>query len=543
MSLPSVLVLGGIRSGKSEFAESLVVPGTGVVYVATLPPAGGGDDPEWSARVAAHRERRPAGWRTEEAGTDPGRVIAILAEAKPDQTVLVDDVGGWLTGVLADAGWSADAAREPAVALAGAVHDCAARVILVSPEVGLSVVPGTGSGRAFTDAMGMANRLLADVSDRVVLVVAGQPTWLKGRPVVRPLAPAAVPTEEPADGDEEPTFTGTMDLPLPDETAGTATKERLIGLGLGRLARAVSFAAGVQGTSSPEPFRAVRVLLLHGGHLGGVATGDDATDFADRVARARYGDGPLGRLAAQAGATIAIVDAGGTDPVRYAAPIEETDALGAAPVDAALRRGWRLAEAAADEGCDLIVLAATGVGQEAAAAAVVAADTTHEPAALLPRVYRPGGRIDDEAWMGRVAAVRDAMRRIRGRSRQARAVLAAVAGEDIAVGAGILLGAASRRTPVLIDGPVGVAAGLVARDLAGQVRHWTLLADHNNHPTVRAGAEVLGLEPVVDLGLGLGEGSTSLALLPLIQSALTLADDLSTVEQSTVEQSTVGGGG
>src|SRR5262249_16629122 len=159
------------------------------------------------------------------------------------------------------------------------------------------------------------------------------PTWLKGRAVARPGVPVVAPVEEPPAGDgtaetdtetgeEVPTFAGTMDLPLPDETVATATTERLIRGGAGRLAPGAAVAAGVQGSRTPEPFRAVRVLLLYGGHQGGVATGDDATDYADRVARARYGEGPLGRLATQAGAEIAIVDAGGTDPVRYAAPIE-----------------------------------------------------------------------------------------------------------------------------------------------------------------------------------------------------------------------------
>ncbi|HYN95399.1 MAG TPA: bifunctional adenosylcobinamide kinase/adenosylcobinamide-phosphate guanylyltransferase, partial [Pilimelia sp.] len=67
----AVLVLGGTRSGKSAFAESLVADAHGVRYVATAAPAAPGDD-EWGARVAAHRDRRPATWTTEELGADPG---------------------------------------------------------------------------------------------------------------------------------------------------------------------------------------------------------------------------------------------------------------------------------------------------------------------------------------------------------------------------------------------------------------------------------------------------------------------------------------
>ncbi|MEK8109919.1 nicotinate-nucleotide--dimethylbenzimidazole phosphoribosyltransferase [Micromonospora sp. M12] len=63
----------------------------------------------------------------------------------------------------------------------------------------------------------------------------------------------------------------------------------------------------------------------------------------------------------------------------------------------------------------------------------------------------------------------------------------------MAVATGVLLGATARRVPVLLDGPVGMAAGMVSRDLAGQARHWCLLADHGGHPAVRLAADVLGL--------------------------------------------------
>src|SRR5438046_4896748 len=96
----AVLVLGGIRSGKSEYAESLVPPTTEVRYVATAAPLDG--DPEWAARLAAHRARRPEAWVTEETGTEPGRLPELVAEAKPDQTVLVDDLGGWVAAQRCD---------------------------------------------------------------------------------------------------------------------------------------------------------------------------------------------------------------------------------------------------------------------------------------------------------------------------------------------------------------------------------------------------------------------------------------------------------
>src|SRR5690242_10886457 len=128
----TVLVLGGIRSGKSAFAEALVADAPSVRYVATA--VGGEDDPEWIARIEEHQRRRPQTWSTEETGADPARLTALLTEAKPDDTLLVDDLGGWVAALL-------DPARQPnddqadVVALASAVRACTARVVLVSPEV------------------------------------------------------------------------------------------------------------------------------------------------------------------------------------------------------------------------------------------------------------------------------------------------------------------------------------------------------------------------------------------------------------------------
>jgi NaMN:DMB phosphoribosyltransferase len=203
--------------------------------------------------------------------------------------------------------------------------------------------------------------------------------------------------------------------------------------------------------------------------------------------------------------------------------MEETDALTPDEVEDALATGWRLAEAAADEGVDALVLAALGVGSEAAAVAVTALAAGGEPAALLDRVVTADGRVDDNAWMRRCCAVRDTLHRIRARPRDPRSLLAMAGGGDIAVATGLIAGAAYRRLPVLIDGPVGIAAGLVARDLGAQTRHWLVLPDHGGHPLVRFGGDVLGLTPVLHLKLRLGEGATALAALPLLRAALTLA--------------------
>lgn len=172
------LVLGGTRSGKSGYAEDLLPADAPVRYLATArrDPA----DPEWSARIAAHRARRPSGWTTEESPDLP----AALARAGAGELLLVDDLATWLTGELDDVGAWDSAAPGPAFdgrleALVEAVRGCPARLVLVSAEVGLGVVPATRSGRLFRDELGALNARLARVCDTVVLLVAGIPLTLR----------------------------------------------------------------------------------------------------------------------------------------------------------------------------------------------------------------------------------------------------------------------------------------------------------------------------------------------------------------------------
>jgi nicotinate-nucleotide--dimethylbenzimidazole phosphoribosyltransferase len=259
------------------------------------------------------------------------------------------------------------------------------------------------------------------------------------------------------------------------------------------------------------------MLLIHGDHRGGAAAGRGPEESARLADQARAGEGPFAALAARAGASIQVVDAATT------AAMEEQPALDQAGVEAALRHGWRLAEQAVDSGVDLIVLGSCGAGTDAAAAAVLAVTTGAEPAAVLGRVTLPGGKVDDNAWMARCAAVRDGLRRARGDARNGMRLLATVGGPDFAVAVGAILGAASSRVPVVLDGPVGVAAAMVARELAGQIRLWSMMLDEGTHPAVRAGLDVLSVEPLVKLELGLGEGANALAVLPLLQAALVLS--------------------
>ena len=166
-------MLGGTRSGKSGYAEQLLSARAAVRYVATARHVPG--DAEWTARIDAHRARRPAAWTTVEDADLPA---LLRAGGGP---LLVDDIATWLTGVLDDAGaWDRGVDVSPQVdALVEAVRAAPGRVVLVSAEVGLGVVPATRAGRVFRDELGALNAALARVCDEVLLLVAGLPLRLK----------------------------------------------------------------------------------------------------------------------------------------------------------------------------------------------------------------------------------------------------------------------------------------------------------------------------------------------------------------------------
>ncbi len=338
---------------------------------------------------------------------------------------------------------------------------------------------------------------------------------------------------------ERPQFLPGIAVPLPDEAAVLAAWERLssvdIGVnaptiaGLGMLAESVVFVAGVQAHPFPRPILSSRVVLVTGSHAGGLVAGA-APDPRNAI--------PIQQLAAAAGSGIVTLE---WQPASAA--IEFEDAITPEQMDSALKAGWAEAERAADEGIELLILAAGGAGAAPAAIAVISAISGYEAAALLGRVATPAGVYDDNAWMTRCLALRDAMHRVRHRDGDPRTVLSALGGADLAAATGLLLGAASRRLPVMIDGPVGAAAAMLANDFAPSVRRWLMLPDTGRNVAVIVAAEALELRPWLDLCLDLGEGATSLAALPMLQMALTLAGAGESVEPGPMTRfdSTTGG--
>ena len=169
---PITLVLGGARSGKSRYAESLVTAFSAPwLYVATAV-AG---DAEMAARIAEHCARRGDGWRVMEAPRD---VAGAIVSAPAGNAVLVDCLTLWLSNLmLADADIPSEAGR-----LDRALAEARGPVVLVSNEVGFGIVPDNALARRFRDAQGRLNQQVAARAGRVVLMVAGLPLVVKGNP-------------------------------------------------------------------------------------------------------------------------------------------------------------------------------------------------------------------------------------------------------------------------------------------------------------------------------------------------------------------------
>ncbi len=166
------LVVGGVRCGKSRYAEELAAGHDGPVAVVVTATAG---DEEMAARIAAHRARRPSHWRVVEEPIALGR--ALLDAARPDCVVIVDCLTLWLTNIMLQP--DAQLLQRESDALLAAVRSAPGAVILVSNEVGSGIVPINELARRFADETGSLHQRLARACDRVVWMVAGLPLTVK----------------------------------------------------------------------------------------------------------------------------------------------------------------------------------------------------------------------------------------------------------------------------------------------------------------------------------------------------------------------------
>jgi nicotinate-nucleotide--dimethylbenzimidazole phosphoribosyltransferase len=342
---------------------------------------------------------------------------------------------------------------------------------------------------------------------------------------------------------------------LPDAGARAAAAARQAVLtkpagALGRLEDLSLWLCGAQGTCPPHALDRVRVVVFAGDH--GIARTAATSAYppevtAQMVLNFLAGGAAVNVLARQNGATVRVVDmsvdvdyadlgASVPDEVvrdrvrRSTGSIDREDALTREQAERAFAAGVRIADEEVDSGADLLVPGDMGIGNTTPAAVLVGLLCGVDPARVVGR----GTGIDDATWMRKTAAVRDAMRRGRPLKGDPIGLLATVGGADLAATTGFLLGAAARRTPVLLDGVVPSAAAVVAHRIAFRAREWWLAGTRSTEPAQHAALERLDLEPIVDYGLRLGEGTGALVALPVLAAAGATLREMATFAEAGV---------
>lgn len=336
----------------------------------------------------------------------------------------------------------------------------------------------------------------------------------------------------------------------PDAEAEAAARQRQRQLtkpvgALGRLEELSIWLAGVQGRCPPAPPADARVVVFAGDH--GVARAGvsayPAEVTAQMAANILAGGAAVNVLAGRVGATVRVVDlAVATDlggaPAettrhkvrRSSGRIDVEDALTGAEAAQAFRAGLAIADEEVDGGADLLVPGDMGIGNTTPAAVLVAALTGEGPSAVTGR----GTGIDDAGWMRKAAVVRDAVRRGRPKAGDPLGLLATAGGADLAAMTGFLIQAAVRRTPVVLDGVVSAAAALVAERIAPAAPPWWIVGSRSTEPAQHLALERLGLVPLLDLGMRLGEGTGGLVALPLLAAAAATLAEMATFDSAGV---------
>lgn len=335
----------------------------------------------------------------------------------------------------------------------------------------------------------------------------------------------------------------------PDAEVAAAARDRQTQLtkppgSLGRLEDLAVWAASCQGVCPPRALRRARVVVFAADH-GVTAAGVSAFPSAvtgQMVATFDAGGAAINVLAEVAGATVRVADiavdcdqplspAIGAHKVRRGSGnIAVEDALSAEETMAAVMAGRQIADEEIDTGADLLIAGEMGIGNTTAATALVAALTGAEPVVAVGR----GTGIDDLGWMRKTGAVRDALYRARTVTGDPLGLLQVCGGADLAAMAGFLAQAAVRRTPVLLDGLVVTAAALVAENLAPGARAWWQAGHRSTEPAHSLALSQLGLEPIIDLGMRLGEGTGAAVALPIVRAAIATLASMATFEEAAV---------
>lgn len=326
----------------------------------------------------------------------------------------------------------------------------------------------------------------------------------------------------------------------PNPEIHAAALARLDGLAkpvgaLGRLEELGAFICACQGQCPPAPLDNVRAVLLAGDH-GAVSHG--VASYPKEVTGAMVhallaGVAGMSVLAAQQGVPVRVldiaVDADLDVPAevtahklgRCSGSIDREDAISRAECDRALATGAAIAEEEIAAGAQLLIVGDLGIGNTTPASALIASTLGLDAGQVTGR----GAGLTDEGLAIKTAFVQRALDRTAEISDPA-ARLAALGSADLAVGVGIYTEAARRGIPVLLDGVISVAEALVAETIAPGAKAWMIAGHRSVEPAHSFALEALGLEPLLDFRMRLGEGSGAMTALPLVRSGVGIIGEM-----------------
>jgi nicotinate-nucleotide--dimethylbenzimidazole phosphoribosyltransferase len=295
---------------------------------------------------------------------------------------------------------------------------------------------------------------------------------------------------------------------------------------LGRLEELAVRVAGIRGDANPGRLRAAIVLAAadHGVAARGVSAYPQEVT-RQMLANFEAGGAAVCVLARQVGAELRVFDLGVGAPTD---DISLGPAMSRERAEECVARGEATAADLAGEGFGVVALGEMGIGNTTAASALVARLLAVEPSAVVGR----GTGVDDAGLARKVEVVRQAL--AANADDDALGTLAALGGFEIAFLSGVASGAAERGVVVLLDGFITGAAALAAERLSPGVREAMVAAHLSPEPGHRLVLDALELEPLLDLGLRLGEGSGAALALPLVQAALAILDEMATFESAGV---------
>ncbi|MER7458380.1 nicotinate-nucleotide--dimethylbenzimidazole phosphoribosyltransferase [Micromonospora sp. NPDC126480] len=311
--------------------------------------------------------------------------------------------------------------------------------------------------------------------------------------------------------------------------------------------------AGLAGHCPPPvPDRAAVAIFAgdHGVHAQGVTPWPQEVTV-QMIGNFLAGGAVVNAFARQAGASVTVVDVGVATPPPpvptgdLAAPrlveanvrrgtrdLTVTAAVSRDEARAAVETGVRVAGDLIDAGADILLTGDMGIGNTTPAAALIAAFAGVDPAEATGR----GTGVDDPTYRHKIEVVRAALRRHEPDPADPLGVLAAVGGLEHAALAGLILGAAARRVPVLLDGVIAVSAALAAAAFAPHAVGAMVAGHRSAEPGATVALRRLGLTPLIDLGLRLGEGTGALLALPVVTGAVRVLHEVATFDSAGVAE-------